>query len=197
MNRREFIVASGSSLLLPAGSEAFARTISREEAAAMPYPISNNPPPIWDLWLIRQANGKREEYREKYVEHGQVYIPGYVKLCEALRDVHAPAKEQVVQMDLKLLNLLFAVQQWMKINGQYRPLIVNSGYRTSRSNANLENAAKNSMHLYGKAADFYIENLPTKYLGELVKFFKEGGMGLYLSKNFVHADTGAVRTWNG
>lgn len=128
--------------------------------------------------MIRRANGKREEYREKYVEHGQVYIPGYVRLCEALRDVYAPAKEQVVQMDLKLLNLLFAVQQWMKINGQYRPLIVNSGYRTSRSNANLENAAKNSMHLYGKAADFYIENLPTKYLGELIEILQRRRHGI-------------------
>lgn len=56
--------------------------------------ISNNPPPIWDLWLIRRANGKREEYREKYVEHGQVYSIWICKTCEALRDVHAPAKNK-------------------------------------------------------------------------------------------------------
>ena len=124
-------------------------------------------------------------------------IPGYVKLCHALRDTRAPQSEQVVQIDVRLLNLLFATQQWMKIHNQYRPLMITSGYRTLKTNNSLENAAKNSMHLQGRAADFYIDGLPSKYLSDLVKYFQEGGVGLYVTKHFVHVDTGRVRSWNG
>ncbi len=161
----------------------------------LPYPITSTPPSVWDLWLVRRSTG--QEYREAYVIDNSVHMPGYIKLCQALRDVRAPSSEQTVQMDLQLLNLLFAVQQWLKINNAYRPLLINSGYRTIANNNRLENAARNSMHLYGKAADFFIEGLPNRYLSDLVGRFQQGGTGLYLDSGFVHADTGRLRRWRG
>lgn len=190
LNRRNFIAAAASGIILP--STVLAQPQAQQ---AYPYPIGNIPPPIWDLWLVRKSTG--EEYRDAYVEDGKLFVPGYNKMCQALRDTRAPKDEQVVQIDLKLLNLLFATQQWMKIHNQMRPIVINSGYRTIFNNGNIEGAAKNSMHTRGKAADFYIDGLPSKYLADFVKWFKEGGVGLYVNKHFVHIDTGSVRSWRG
>ena len=135
MNRRNFLAAGASGLILPTSAMAQVK---------YPYTIGNTPPPIWDLWLVRKSTG--EEYKDAYVADGQLSVPGYTKMCHALRDVKAPKQEQVVQIDLKLLNLLFATQQWMKIHNQMRPIFINSGYRTMANNAHTEGAAKNSMH---------------------------------------------------
>lgn len=196
MNRRNFIAAGASGLLVPASALVQAKvtgTITAPEK--YPYPIGNTPPSVWDLWLVRKSTG--EEYNDAYVEDGRLSIPGYNKMCHALRDVRAPKAQQVVQIDLKLLNLLFATQQWMKIHNQMRPIFINSGYRTLANNANTEGAAKDSMHTRGKAADFYIDGLPSRYLADFVKWFREGGVGLYVNKHFVHVDTGSIRTWRG
>lgn len=198
MDRRQFLVASSGLLVPPAvlANTPLASSLDNTARATQyPYPIGNVPPPIWDLWLVRRSTG--EEYRDAYVMDGQLNIPGYARMCQALRDTRAPKPEQVVQIDLKLLNLLFATQQWMKIHNQMRPLMINSGYRTISSNGNTEGAAKNSMHTYGKAVDFYIDGLPVKYLGDLVRWFKEGGVGFYLDKHFIHVDTGRERVWRG
>lgn len=196
INRRSFIAAAASGLLLPDGVMAEdTLPVTTIETASAPYPIGKTPPPIWDLWLVRKET--QQEYKATYVEDGQLNVQGYTKVCEALRDIHAPKSQQVVQIDIKLMNLLFATQQWMKIHNQYRPLIIKSGYRTIERNAKIENAARNSMHVHGKAADFTIDGLPTKYLGDFVKWFKEGGVGLYVSDDFVHIDTDRVRYWNG
>lgn len=164
-------------------------------ALAKPYPLGAAPPPVFDLWMVRMDTG--EEYRESYADHGVLVVPGYTRLCHALRDLREVPASQVVRMDLKLLNLLFATQQWMKIHKQQRPLVITSAYRSRRTNGQIEGAAKNSMHQEGKAVDFYIDGLPVKYLSDLVKFFQEGGVGMYPDRHFVHVDTGQLRFWRG
>lgn len=151
-------------------------------------------PRTWTLWLQRQDTG--EEYRETYVENNELLIPGYNRVCHALRDSGAPNGRQVVQIDLRLLNLMFSVQQWLRINKKERPLVVLSGYRTIEKNARTENAALDSMHIHGRACDFRIEGLPTRTLGDLVKWFQAGGVGFYAESRFIHMDTGKPRTWS-
>lgn len=162
---------------------------------ARPYPLGAAPPPLFDLWMVRMDTG--EEYRETYAQDGRLVVPGYNRLCHALRDLREVPASQVVRMDVKLLNLLFATQQWMKVHKQQRPLVITSAYRSRRTNGQIEGAAKNSMHQDGKAVDFYIDGLPVKRLADLVTFFREGGVGMYPDRHFVHVDTGELRFWKG
>ncbi len=164
-------------------------------STARPYPLGGVAPPVFDLWMVRMDTG--EEYKEAYAEQGRLVVPGYNRLCHALRDLREKPDSQVVRMDVKLLNLLFATQQWMKVHKQQRPLVITSAYRSRRTNGLIEGAAKNSMHQDGKAVDFYIDGLPVKRLADLVKFFQEGGVGMYPDRHFVHVDTGELRFWRG
>ena len=56
-------------------------------------------------------------------------------------------------------------------------------------------AAKNSQHLYGKAADICIEGVRLRDLRRAALEQEAGGVGLYPRYGFVHVDVGPVRTW--
>ena len=61
----------------------------------------------------------------------------------------------MVQIDVGLLNLMYAMQEWARQSGRPNPVItINSAYRTPRRNATIEGAARNSLHMHGKAVDF-------------------------------------------
>ncbi|KPC02235.1 Uncharacterized protein AC501_3521 [Pseudomonas amygdali pv. lachrymans] len=51
------------------------------------------------------------------------------------------------------------------------------------------------MHVKAKAADIRIPGVGTEALANLIKVIGVGGVGTYISKNFVHLDVGSVRTW--
>ncbi len=78
-----------------------------------------------------------------------------------------------------------------------RPFEILSGYRTPRTNQALrrEGAAKNSMHLQGKAVDIRIEGVALAHVGRAAIELAAGGVGWYPRQNFLHIDTGPVRTW--
>lgn len=143
------------------------------------------------LNLYRPVNGERLKLT---YWNGDYDLAAYSRVCWLLRDVRA---ERYVQMDPKLLDLLFAIQQYLGRFGYTDPVHILSGYRSKATNDALieQGAAKNSMHLYGKAIDFRVPHLPTAYLARLVKYFQAGGVGTYLNSGFVHMDTGRVRFW--
>ena len=138
----------------------------------------------------------RESADVVYWEGGQLNYDGYYQACCLLRDTH---QNQAVQMDSTLLDVLCGVQGYYKAYGFDSPILINSGFRTVKTNNSLlsEGAAKNSMHLYGKAADIRMPNIPAKHLGQVGLYFRQGGVGFYESKNFVHLDTGRLRVWRG
>jgi uncharacterized protein YcbK (DUF882 family) len=145
-----------------------------------------------ELWLKRSATG--EEVKAVYWANGQLHSKGYVDLCRLLRDVKAG---QAVQMDIVLLDILRGINGWFDAAGLSRPIVINSGFRTLHTNSGLEGAARNSMHLYAKAADLRMEGIPTAYLAKLGVYLSGGGVGFYQSKGFVHVDSGRLRTWSG
>lgn len=80
-----------------------------------------------------------------------------------------------------------------------KPIKINSGWRSPRYNAAVGGKEK-SMHLQGKAADFYIPGMPVHHLHALVSNLidqgqiKQGGLGRYDS--FVHYDVrGTKARW--
>lgn len=142
------------------------------------------------LHLIRLSTG--EEVNVVYWANGKVIPEGYQQLNWIMRDVQA---KKVTNMDIGLYNLLFAIQSWVSYYGYHSAFIINSGYRSPATNKKTEGAAKNSMHMQGKATDFSIPGLPWQYVGQLASRYQAGGVGFYPGHNFIHIDTGRVRYW--
>lgn len=55
--------------------------------------------------------------------------------------------------------------------------------------------AKDSLHMYGRAIDVRLTSAATDKLREAALALGRGGVGYYAESNFVHLDTGAVRSW--
>jgi uncharacterized protein YcbK (DUF882 family) len=74
-----------------------------------------------------------------------------------------------------------------------------SGYRSPGTNAKLRAAghavAEHSQHMQGHAIDVRLEGCPLARLHELALAAGRGGVGYYPRSNFVHIDTGRVRSW--
>lgn len=142
------------------------------------------------IFLHRQDTGEQSEifyFHDGVLNQQQYWLASYL-----LRDV---GQKKMVYMDPKLLDLVCAVQAWLVYYGINSPIVVTSGFRTLATNSNLEGAAKNSMHLYGKALDFRVPGLDVKSIATIAAQFRAGGIGLYPSRNFLHLDTGGVRVW--
>lgn len=83
---------------------------------------------------------------------------------------------------MELAHKLQILRDWFR-----KPIIITSGWRTPEHNKKV-GGAKNSQHLYGKAADIKMVGVPTKDLlivAKKMKLFK----GIGYSPNFLHVDT--------
>lgn len=146
-----------------------------------------------ELWLVRRTRSGLEQVKSVYWANNDLHVDGYKSICTILRDLNAPP----VQMDFVLLDILRGVQGWLTAYGIHKPIIINSGYRSTTTNAAIEGAARNSMHMYGKAADIWIDGVSTSFIAKLGLYLSGGGVGYYAAKNFVHVDSGKLRAWRG
>jgi uncharacterized protein YcbK (DUF882 family) len=152
------------------------------------------------LSLVRPASGERAKVL--YWKDGELLDPAYQELCHLLRDVNGKATAPI---DPKLLEILWGTQAFIARYGLEQPLEILSGYRTAASNKGLIEsgvpAARQSLHLSGRAADIRISSLDEEVLGGLIRSFRQGGVGYYYRSGpkggWIHADTGLNRTWKG
>ncbi len=152
------------------------------------------------LTVVRQATGERASVL--YWKDGEVIDAGYQELCHLMRDVTG---KETAAIDPKLFETLWGAQAFVARYGIEQPLEILSGFRTSKTNSSLIEqgipAARQSLHVQGKAADIRIANLNSEVLGGLVKSFRQGGVGFYYRSGprggWIHADTGLKRTWKG
>ena len=180
MNRRYFLKSAAAGVVAP---------------MLQPSAMAQTP----DFWsLPRTLHLYRPETKESvqatYFADGQVITSEYERLCYLLRDVKAG---QAVQMSIVLLDVLAGIQGWLRANGIQSPLHTNSGYRSPRTNAYTEGSAKDSRHMYGMAWDGRVPNVTSESLAQFAIYLRGGGVGFYQEKNFVHVDSGALRTWRG
>lgn len=171
------------------------------ETAAAGILHSQVRPADWRKLLLQGARGilaRRDGLAEMvpYLNQDNTINPkGYTRLCYMLRDVKA---ERMVTIDLDLLDVLCGIQRWAAYNGVSTVINITSGFRSDETNHATEGAAKNSLHRLGRATDFYIPGMSANKLGAMAKIFNDGGgVGLYLSRGFVHVDSGPARTWRG
>ena len=99
-------------------------------------------------------------------------------------------------MDPRLLDLMVSVQHKVGSKGAIHII---SGYRSPATNAILasysDGVAAHSLHMEGKAVDIRLPGHPVRYVGRAARALKGGGVGIYPDSDFVHIDTGRVRTW--
>lgn len=126
---------------------------------------------------------------------GPVYLdPALQKLNVFLRDHYT---DEVGVMDPALYDILYDIRQALGARGHYAII---SGYRSPKTNERLRTTrgggvAKRSLHMDGRAIDVRLPGVPLKDLREAAIALGRGGVGYYPRDNFVHVDTGAVRTW--
>ena len=129
-----------------------------------------------------------------------VYREGSLLLDDALREIDRVLRDhrsdEVHPIDRALLDTLDRLRGLLDTR---QPFHVISGYRSPSTNAKLAAAssgvARNSMHLQGRAIDI---RLPGRELADVRRAalsMQAGGVGYYPSSQFVHLDTGRVRTW--
>lgn len=146
-----------------------------------------------ELWLTRRSTG--ESIRAVYWKDGHLQPEGYWQICAILRDVRA---NRMTHMDPTLLDVLRGILGFYQAWNWNQPLVVTSGFRTQQTNRALgEGAAKNSLHLHGRAVDLFMPGIPPRDIGALAFHMQRGGVGFYPSRGFTHIDTGRLRTWRG
>ncbi len=117
---------------------------------------------------------------------------------DALKEINRLFRDHRTQTIHEIdTNLLHVLQKIQKQLGALEPFHLISGYRSPKSNNMLKahgrGVAKNSQHIYGKAADIYVPGHTLKQVQEAARSLRAGGVGRYTE--FVHVDTGRIRYW--
>lgn len=128
-----------------------------------------------------------------YFENGR-YVNGALNEISHLCRDHYTGDSYPV--DPALLDQMFDLKQALGVN---KPFHLVCGYRSPFTNAMLRSqshaVAKNSLHMQGKAVDIRIEGLDTRVIRDAALSIQRGGVGYYHRDNFVHLDSGDIRSW--
>lgn len=160
------------------------------------------------VWMTRPQTG--EQIRCTYWRDGQVVRSEYERLCWFMRDARmmdniersrragraAPASWYgYAAIDMDLLDVLYALQAWLRWFKIEQSLTLLSGFRHPVTNAATEGAAQMSMHTLGQAADIHITGVSAEQVGKFGVWLGGGGVGFYPGRGFSHFDSGRVRSW--
>ncbi len=128
-----------------------------------------------------------------YFRNGRHIPSSLAKINNFLKDFRTG---DIHPIDPALLDILHDLQQ---ATGTKKIFEVISGYRSPQTNAMLQNnsggVASHSLHMLGKAIDIRLSSFSTGHLHKIALAFQRGGVGYYPQSDFIHLDTGHVRTW--
>lgn len=137
-----------------------------------------------------------DTFAANFGSNGALNMDALSKLNYLMRDRHT---NQVKRIDPMLFMKLNQIQRRLGLRNA--EILVLSGYRSAKTNASLRRShrgvASNSYHIRGQAVDFQISGVPLAKVKNAAESLNNGGVGYYPRSNFVHVDTGPVRTWRG
>ncbi|NRA98256.1 MAG: DUF882 domain-containing protein [Rhodobacteraceae bacterium] len=149
-----------------------------------------------DIRRIRFYSGRTGESVDTIYWIEGEYIPEAMKeISYFMRDWRSDA---VKNIDPRAIDIMAATHALVDADNPYTML---SGYRSAQTNALLRSrsrgVARNSLHVKGQAADLRLQGRSVKQVSSAAASCSAGGVGRYYRANFVHMDSGNVRTWNG
>ena len=130
-----------------------------------------------------------------FKRNGRYDSDGLKKLNHFLRDWRT---DDETQMDPQLFDAVWEVSREF---GSDKTIHIISSYRSPNTNAMLRRrssgVARNSLHMQGKAMDFFIPGVPLDQIRTAGLRLQRGGVGFYPTSGspFVHMDVGNVRHW--
>lgn len=122
-----------------------------------------------------------------YIEEALTEINGF------MRDWR---QNEIIRYDRQNIDIIAATHRLLETN---EPYLMLSGYRSASTNAMLasrsRSVARGSYHVKGMAADLRLSTRTTSQMAAAAIACNAGGVGRYGRSNFVHMDSGPVRTW--
>lgn len=143
--------------------------------------------------LAFQNTNTGDKLQLTYFEQGSYIEDALNEISYLLRDFHTG---DVHPIDPALLDQLYDLKTLL---GVKKPFHIVSGYRSPFTNAKLRKkshaVAKHSLHMQGRAIDIRIDGIGTKVIRNAALAMRRGGVGYYPKADFVHLDTGDIRSW--
>ena len=160
-------------------------------------------------WGLSPFSGRSEQNSSRTLSFYHTHTHEHLTITYAKAGVYDPVALQQINIYLKdfrtgkvhpidptLLDILWAVQQKMCCTDPYEII---SGYRSPETNEKLRRTsrgvAKRSLHMKGMAVDVRLQGQNTCLVRDCATSLMAGGVGYYADSDFVHIDTGMVRTW--
>lgn len=178
-------------MLYPSRRQFLAMTAATLAVGAAPATMAASSAQRRSLKLRNLHTGETVE--AVFWENGDYRGEGLKSLNRLLRDHRA---NEVTRMDPKLLDLVYNIKKKLGYKGTIEVI---SGYRSAKTNAKLRarsgGVAKRSYHTRGMAMDIRMPGVALSKVRQAARSLKVGGVGYYPKSNFVHVDTGPVRSW--
>lgn len=189
LSRRSFLAGMGSVAALTVAAPAIAAPV-RLSALVPARPASHDR-------YVSFYNQHTGEAFEGLYRYGNQYIGASLhEINRVMRDFRT---NEVTEMDPRLVDIMFHMQQMIRRDGGEGAYEVISAYRSKKTNdmlrRNGEGVAKNSYHVMGQAVDLRLHGFSTRQIQQIALDLRAGGVGYYPSSDFVHVDTGPVRRW--
>jgi uncharacterized protein YcbK (DUF882 family) len=186
---------SRRNLLLGAAAVAIAG--QARAASDINSPACTWPPPGWQKngfpsrrWVNILFSHTNERFKNIYVEDGVYIKPAVEQFSWTCRDFRANESKL---LDPRLMDLLF-VLHWKYCKDEIR---IFSGYRSEKTNSQIEGAAKNSQHIQARALDIHLPSVDNDAVALDFRNIVNGGVGMYPGRQFTHMDMGSLRRWVG
>ena len=150
-----------------------------------------------DIPVCRRLRFEQIHTHEKldvcYYELGHYLLDALAEINYLLRDFRT---RQIKPIDVPLLDHLADLYQATGSSGAFQII---SAYRSPATNEELRQTrvgvAERSLHMEGRAIDVRLTDVSTQTLRAVAINVRRGGVGYYPVSNFVHLDTGPVRSW--
>jgi uncharacterized protein YcbK (DUF882 family) len=145
-----------------------------------------------DIRRIRLTSQRTGEAVDTIYYADGAYIPEAItEISFFMRDWR---QNEVRKYDPRNIDILAATLRMLDTT---EPYLVISGYRTARTNRMLRGAARDSYHIKAMAADVRLKSRSVGNISKAAMTANGGGVGTYARSNFVHMDSGPIRTWRG